>query len=406
MWATLIFLLTYTGVAVGRIPGLMLDRTGIALLGAIAMVVFGAVGLNQAVGSIDVPTILLLYALMIVSAQLRLGGFYTRIARHMTRWCVYPRRFLLLCMLVSAFLSAILANDIICLAFTPVLAFALLEADLNPVPFLLGLAVSSNIGSAATIIGNPQNMLIGQVGQLAFDDFAIWCAPPALAALAGSYLIIVWIYRHRWRSPVRPEVQGPAPVWQPFNPWQSFKGVAAAAVLVALFFTSVPRELSAIAIAGLLLCSRKMKSRNIIELIDWHLLTLFCALFVVIEGISAAHVPERIMAMVSSGGIDLQNPLVLTGISTLLSNMVSNVPAAMLLVRFLDVAQPAQWYILALSTTFAGNLITIGSIANLIVIEQARNCGINIDFKTHAKTGLSVTAWSLLVLVGWIYVFY
>jgi Na+/H+ antiporter NhaD/arsenite permease-like protein len=404
MWATLIFILTYAGVAVGRIPWLMLDRTGIALLGAIAMVVFGAVGLDRAVGSIDVPTILLLYALMIVSAQLRLGGFYTRIARSMTRWCANPRRFLLLVMAVSAFLSAILANDIICLAFTPVLAFALLEAGLNPLPFLLGLAVSSNIGSAATIIGNPQNMLIGQVGRLSFDAFAIWCTPPSVAALIGSYLIIVRIYRRRWTTDMRPEPEGAAPVWQPFNPWQSFKGVLAATVLVGLFFTPLPRELSAIAVAGVLLCSRKMKSRSITELIDWHLLTLFCALFVVIEGISAAQVPQRIMAMLSAGGVDLQNPFVLTGISTLLSNMVSNVPASMLLVQFLDAAQPRQWYILALSSTFAGNLITIGSIANLIVIEQARNSGIAIDFWTHARTGLTVTAWSLVVLVGWIYV--
>jgi Na+/H+ antiporter NhaD/arsenite permease-like protein len=403
MWATPIFILTYLGVAIGRIPGLMLDRTGIALLGAIAMVVVGAVGLEQAVGSIDVPTILLLYALMIVSAQLRLGGFYTRIAGRMTVWCVYPRRFLLICMLVSAFLSAILANDIICLAFTPVLAAALLQAGLNPLPFLLGLAVASNIGSAATIIGNPQNMLIGQIGRLSFDAFAIWCGPPALAALIGSYLIIVGLYHDRWKASLRIQPEGPAPVGPTFNLWQSAKGVAAAAMLVALFFTTIPRELSAIAIAGVLLCSRKMKSRHIIELIDWHLLTLFCALFVVIEGLAAAQVPQRVMALLGACGVDIQAPLVLTGVSTLLSNGVSNVPAAMLLVQFLDPAHPEQWYILALSSTFAGNLITIGSIANLIVIEQARNSGILIDFKTHAKTGVSVTAWSLIVLVAWIW---
>jgi len=163
MWAAFIFAVTYVGVAVGRIPWLLLDRTGIALLGAIAMVVSGAVAVDRAVGSIDVSTILLLYALMIISAQLRLGGFYTCIARRIAALCVYPRRFLLVCMGIGAFLSAILANDIICLAFTPVLAYSLLSARLNPMPFLLGLAVSSNIGSAATIIGNPQNMLIGQI---------------------------------------------------------------------------------------------------------------------------------------------------------------------------------------------------------------------------------------------------
>jgi Na+/H+ antiporter NhaD/arsenite permease-like protein len=320
----------------------------------------------------------------------------------MVVWCIHPRRFLLVCMVVSAILSSILANDIVCLAFTPVLAYALLDAGLNPIPYLLGLAVASNIGSAATIIGNPQNMLIGQFGRLSFDAFTAWCGPPAVLALIGSYLIIVWIYRNDWVPDARTVHKIPQPAWPSFNRWQSIKGLAGAAVLMGLFFTAVPRKLSALGIAGVLLCSRRMKTRQIIELVDWHLLTLFCALFVVIEGISTVHAPERLMAMLSGNGIDIHDPLMLTSVSALLSNMVSNVPATMLLVRFLDSARSVQWYILALSSTFAGNLITIGSIANLIVIEQARNFGITITFKVHAKVGLTVTAWSLIVMLFWI----
>jgi Na+/H+ antiporter NhaD/arsenite permease-like protein len=402
MWATIVFILTYIGVAIGHIPGLLLDRTGIALLGAIAMVVGGAVTLGQAVDSIDVPTILLLYALMIVSAQLRLGGFYTRVARSIADLCHHPRLFLLVSMAVSAVLSAILANDIVCLAFTPVLAYSLVSAGLNPMPFLIGLAVASNIGSAATIIGNPQNMLIGQVGQLSFGAFVRYCTPPVLAAFIGAYGIIAWQYRRNWCLPAEQTPMTAAPAWPPFNPWQSAKGITATVVLMILFFTTLPRELSAIGIAGILLCSRKMQSRKIVELVDWHLLTLFCALFVVIQGITLAHVPERLMALLAGYAIDIQAPLVLTGVSVLLSNMVSNVPAAMLLVSFLDSAQPHQWYVLALSSTFAGNLITIGSIANLIVIEQARQCGVTIDFRTHARVGVPVTMWSVLVAVGWV----
>jgi len=404
MWAIAIFTVTYLGVAIGRIPYLRLDRTGIALLGAIAMVVGGSVALDRAVASIDFPTIILLYALMIVSAQLRLGGFYTRVAQGIATLCVHPRAFLLICMAVSALLSALLANDIVCLAFTPVLAYALIGAGMNPIPFLIGLAVASNIGSAATIIGNPQNMLIGQLGRLSFGAFLAWCTPPVIAAFAGAYAIIVWIYRGRWAAAVPEAREERRRYWPLFNPWQSGKGLVAVGVLVALFFTSIPREFSALGIGGLLLCSRKMQSRQIIALVDWHLLTLFCALFVVIEGIGAVHLPEQLVGHLSGQGIDIQHPLVLTGVSTVLSNIVSNVPATMLLVRFLDTAQPEQWYLLALSSTFAGNLITIGSIANLIVIEQAADCGIAIDFKTHAKVGLAVTAWSLLVLMAWIYI--
>ncbi len=404
MEAILIFTLTYVGVAIGHIPGLQLDRTGIALLGAIAMVVSGAVPLGKAVGSIDIPTMLLLYALMIISAQLRLGGFYTRVALQMARWCLHPQLFLLAVMGVGAILSALLANDIICLAFTPVLAYSLLGAGMNPIPFLLALAVAANIGSAATIIGNPQNMLIGQVGQLPFGGFLQWCSPPVIVALLGSYLIIVWLYRGQWAEPPRGgHILARQPAWQPFNAWQSAKGLAAVTLLIILFFTDFHRELAALGIAGVLMCSRKMKSRQMIELVDWHLLTLFCALFVVIEGISAAQLPQHVVASLVDHQVDIRHPLVLTGVSTLLSNVVSNVPAVMLLVQFLQGAPPPLWYILALSSTFAGNLITIGSIANLIVIEQANVFGIAIGFWTHAKVGLAVTAWSLLVLAGWIY---
>lgn len=403
MWAIIIFIITYVGVAVGHLPGLLLDRTGIALLGAIAMVVCGAVTLPQAVESIHVPTILLLYALMLVSAQLRLGGFYTQVAQRLTAGLHHPRLFLLLVMVVSALLSAFLANDIVCLAFTPVLAYVLVGAGLNPVPFLLGLAVASNIGSAATIIGNPQNMLLGQVGMLPFGDFMRYCTPPVLAALAGAYAIIVRRTRRHWILPTQQRMPDGTPGWPVFDPWQSAKGIGATVVLVALFFTHIPRELSAIAIAGLLLCSRKMQSRQIVELVDWHLLTLFCALFVVIQGITLAQLPEQMMALLSDRAIDIQAPLVLTAVATVLSNAVSNVPAVMLLMGFLDTTQPHQWYLLALAGTFAGNLITIGSIANLIVIEQARRFDITIDFYTHARVGIPVTLWSIGVVVGWIY---
>ncbi len=402
--AAVIFILTYAGVALGRIPGLMLDRTGIALLGAIAMVLFGVESIPQATQAVDVPTILLLYALMIVSAQLRLGGFYTWVVLQSTAWLKHPRIFLMIMMILSAVLSAVLANDIVCLAFTPVLALSLYSANMNPVPFLLGLAVSSNIGSAATIIGNPQNMLIGQMGKLHFGQFLRWCGPPSLLSLIAGYGIICWFYRNKFMEPGIVEALPKHNPWPKFNPWQSAKGLFATAVLMILFFTPIPREYSAIAVAGVLLCSRKMRSRHMLELVDWHLITLFCALFVVIHGIGIYRIPETIMAFFTTHGIEIRNLFMLTGISTIMSNLVSNVPAALLLIQFLDPFNHVQWYVLALSSTYAGNLILIGSIANLIVIEQARLFGIRIGFKEHAKTGIPVTLVSLLILTGWIYV--
>jgi len=353
-------------------------------------------------GAVDIPTILLLYGLMIVSAQLRLGGFYTWTAIRITSLFSRPRIFLLVMMLTGAVLSAILANDIVCLAFTPVLAVSLLRTGLNPVPFLIGLAVSSNIGSAATIIGNPQNMLIGQVGKLDFGHFLCWCGPPALFSLAGSYAFIVYKYGNRLFRETGSDINSESEDdWPAFDRWQSIKGLAATGGLIILFFTHIPREISALGIAGILLCSRKMKSQQIMERVDWHLITLFCALFIVIHGITAAGVPDSIMDAMPRNGLVLQNPLLLTGISAALSNMVSNVPAAMLLVRFLDPGNPVEWYTLAVSSTFAGNMITIGSIANLIVMEQARHHGIDISFREHAATGIPVTLFSLGILVLW-----
>jgi len=401
--ATVIFVLTYAGVAIGFIPGLKLDRTGIALLGAIAMAIIGVVPLDQVGAAIDLPTILLLYALMVVSAQLQLGGFYTWTALRVATLVQRPQLFLLIMMVTSAVLSALLANDIVCLAFTPVLTVALLSAQMNPLPFLLGLAVSSNIGSAATIIGNPQNMLIGQAGRLHFGAFVAWCTPPALLSLALAYLLLAWFYRGRFTQQ-NPSSTPMVNDWPEFNRWQSLKGLLLTVVLIGLFFTSIPRELSAITIAGVLLCSRTLSSRAKLALVDWHLITLFCGLFVVIHGISLMNVPTYLIETLDHYGIALGNLYILTGVSTVLSNLVSNVPATMLLIQFLERANPIPWYALAVSSTFAGNLITIGSIANLIVIEQAKRYGVEITFAEHARTGIPVTLLSLLVLVGWIYI--
>jgi Na+/H+ antiporter NhaD/arsenite permease-like protein len=399
--ALVIFALTYIGVALGEIPGLAIDRTGIALLGAVAMIAFGVLDTEQAVHAVDYPTILLLFGLMVLSSQFRLGGFYTHVALNLTRAMHRPQRFLALVMIVSAAFSALLANDIVCLAFTPVLAWSLARRMMNPIPFLLGFAIASNIGSAATIIGNPQNMLIGQVGRLSFYHFFMWCFVPSLASLAAGYVILSAIYRNRWMASNIITVEHGD--WPAYDRGQSRKALIVTGCLIMAFFTSVPRELSALVAAGLLLCSRKMATRSIMGLVDWHLITLFIALFVVVRGIEIAEYPARLVEATRQHGFSFESPYILTAFAALLSNLVSNVPAVMLLIKFLPSDQPVPWYVLALSSTFAGNLITIGSIANLIVIEQARQAGIRISFAEHARAGIPVTLASLSILVLWIF---
>ena len=423
----LIFGITYCGIAVGGVPGLTIDRTGIALLGAIAMVAAGVLPLQAAMGAIDAPTLLLLFGLMLVSAQLRLSGFYTRAAWSLGGLTAQPKKFLLLLMGVSGALSAVLVNDIVCLAFTPILTVAVLRARLNPMPYLIGLACSSNIGSAATLIGNPQNMLIGQVGKLNFGHFLMWCGVPSLLALAAAYGIVLWFYRgtlgsapaeerRNERSTLNgeanpeatPQPDGLRASWRAdgaaAGEWQMWKGLLVAVAVMALFFTRVPRELTALTAGGLLLCSRKMDVRRLLGLIDWSLIMLFCGLFVVIAGVETTGAPEQVLAWLAEHGASMADPYALTAVGAVLSNLVSNVPAVMLLVRFLDGAPAESWYVLALASTFAGNLITIGSIANLIVIEQARGLGVSLTFREHARTGIPVTLASLGIVVVWLLV--
>ena len=244
-------------------------------------------------------------------------------------------------------------------------------------------------------------MLIGQTGHLGFAKFFFWCSPPSLFALFASYLIILWIYRQKIYGQEKKIVEREQPR-QPFSKWQTSKGIFAILILIALFFSSIPRELSAIGIAGVLLCSRKMKTRDIMGLVDWHLITLFCALFVIIHGVSQSGHLDIMMNRLSNMGMNLHNLTILTGISAISSNLFSNVPATMLLISFLDPLEHAQWYTLAVSSTFAGNLFLLGSIANLIVVEQAANCDVKITFSQHATVGIPVTLVSLLILFCWI----
>lgn len=398
--AFIIFLVAYAGIAIGSIPGLVIDRTGIALLGAIAMVITGILTTTEAIQSIDISTILLLYGLMILSAQFRLGGFYTRIALGIVKHVKHPQRFLFLLMLTSAFLSALLANDIVCLAFTPVICVSIIDASMNPMPFLIGLACASNIGSASTIIGNPQNMLIGQIGSLDFGRFTLWCFPPSVLSFAACYLIIIIVYRGRWTKEPVGKLMG-WQEWPPYDAHQSQKGIVLTILLVVLLFTSIPREVTAIAIAGILLCSRRIRTRSILGLVDWHLITLFCALFIIIAGIAKHHIPERMVSLLFSIGIDMDRSYALSLITVVLSTLVSNVPAVILILKNINLTITENLYVLALVSTYAGNLITIGSIANLITIEQAKEYNVHIGFKEHARVGFPVTVITIIIALIW-----
>ena len=195
---TSVFVCVYLGMALGQWPGLMLDRTGIALVGAIVLILVGAIGGDEVRAAIDVPTLVILFGLMVLSAQYASCGFYAWCSRRLARTPAGPALLLALIVAIGGLLSAVLANDVVVFAMTPMLAIGLLRRGLDPKPFLIALTSAANAGSAATIIGNPQNILIGQTGNLDFFAFLAVCGPPALAALVISYLVVLVVWRGRF----------------------------------------------------------------------------------------------------------------------------------------------------------------------------------------------------------------
>ena len=393
-----VFGLVYLGMALGRIPGLALDRTGVALLGAIAMVALGALSLDGAWTTVDMPTLYLLFALMVVSAQFRLAGFYSEVVRRIVALAVAPRTLLAIVIGVAGALSAVLTNDVVCLAMTPVLVEGCTRRRLDPVPFLLGLACASNVGSAATLIGNPQNILIGQTLGLDFARFLLDAGVPATLGLVATWAVLARQFRGRWeRTGDLADAHAP-----PFDRWQSGKALAVSAALIVafLFFEQLPRHGVALACAGVLLLSRRMASRQMLGLVDWQLLVLFIGLFIVNGAFARTGAMTALLGGLRDAGLDASRPVWLFALGAGLSNLVSNVPATMLLLP--AATHPLAGPILALSTTLAGNLFIVGSIANIIVVTSARELGVAIDFRAHARTGIPVTLATLFIAALWL----
>jgi len=389
----IIFLIVYLGMILGGLPFLRLDRTGVALLGAIALISINALSLEQAVASIHLPTMALLFAFMVVSAQMRLGGFYDWVTQKLAGLALSPASLLGVLIAVSAALSAVFSNDIVCLAMAPLLVDACRRRQLAPVPYLLALACASNIGSAATLIGNPQNMLIGQTMRLSFDGYFVDAILPVALGLVLCWGLIVRQAKGRWQEAApAPDAQAPAIA---FDAWQTTKGlVVAGALLVGFLVAPWPREHMALIGAGILLMSRQLRSQNMLGLVDWELLVLFMGLFVVNDALQRTGLPAQIVAASEAMGLRLDHPAPLFGAAFLLSNIVSNVPAVMLLLP-VAAQQPLAGPLLALSSTFAGNLFIVGSIANIIVVDAAARRGVRIDWKRHATIGVPVTLVTL-----------
>ena len=396
-----IFAITYVGMAVGRVPGLKLNRIGIALLGAIALIIFGGVSTNDVVAWINWPTIFLLFGFFVISAQLRLSGFYDLVAGGISARLGHPARFLLVLMLVTGGLSAFLNHDIVCYVFAPVVGAALSRQQLNPVPYLIALAIASNLGAAATLIGNPQDMMIGQVAHLSFGHYLLWSAVPVTVAMAAAYGIIWLLSRKNLQSTLT--VAGESnPQPRPFNRTHTLKGLIILAVVVGLFFSSLPKEVIALAAAGIHLASTRFRTEDLLGLVEWPILVLFMGLFVVTGAFESTGCGDQAVQWLAHRSFDLNAPATLTVATAALSNLINNSAAVMLLLKVVNLSQPATAYILALANSFGGSLFIIGSISNIIVVQQARELGIKISFWDFARLGIPVTLAALAGLLVWL----
>lgn len=401
-----IFLLVYLAMGVGHLPGFKLDRTGAAVVGAMVLLALGYLSPQAAWNAIDYNTIGLLFGLMVVSSAFVVSGFYDRAAEWVGGLQVSPPRLLAILIGVAGGLSAVLTNDVVVVAMTPVLVSITLKRGLNPIPFLLGFCFAANVGSAATIIGSPQNMIAAQALNISFTGFMKVSALPALLGLPLIWLTIALLYRGKWERTQSPSnTAAPSTEIIPFDRTETIKATVVTLIMVGAFvFSQWPHMLIALAGAAVLLINRSISSKDMLSRVDGNLLLLLIGLFIVNQAVAATHLPQHLLTALSGFGLHLNEPLSMLAVMSILSNVVGNNPAVMLVAPFLDgsVNPEALGAAIALGTGFSSNMVIFGSLAGIIVAEQGRVHGVAISFMEFTRAGLPVALLCLILAVGWI----
>jgi Na+/H+ antiporter NhaD/arsenite permease-like protein len=270
----------------------------------------------------------------------------------------------------------------------------------NPVPYLLAVAMASNIGSTATITGNPQNMMIGSFSRISYVEFAAALAPLALCGLVVTIVLIALLHRQEFAGDGSPFSAPEAPIR--LHRVLMWRAMAATALVVALFFAGQPPAKVAIIIGGLLLLTRRVRSQRVYAQIDWSLLLMFAGLFIIVAGAERSLLSGEVVAAASR--LQLDRVPVLSALTAILANLVSNVPAVVLLRPFIDSLHNPQaaWLTVAMAASLAGNLTVLGSIANLIVVQRAAASGVMIGLWDYCRVGVPLTLFTLLIGILWL----
>ena len=390
-----IFLASYFVFAFGRLPATRIDRTAMAVIGAVTMFVFGILSPHTAIESVDFNTLVLLFAMMLIVASLHLAGFFDWVANRVILH-LSPRQLLPGVIFTSGVLSAFLVNDVVCLFMAPLILDICKRMGVRPLPYLLALATASNIGGAATLTGNPQNMLIGTVSGVGYRHFLAHLGPISVVGLLIEWAVMYWFHLRSKASVVElPQSlstdQTPRAATNLRLLWPVIVTVA---VLIGFFLGFHP-PLVAAAGGALLLVRRTRDPRDIYGDVDWSLLVLFLGLFLIVGGAEQAGITSTLTQ--AAERLNLHNSVIFVSVVALLSNLVSNVPAVMLLKNLIpQLHDPhTMWLMLAMSSTLAGNLTIPGSVANIIVVEKARTVT-HISFFEYMKTGVPITIATIL----------
>ncbi|WP_010588073.1 anion transporter [Schlesneria paludicola] len=398
---SVIFGLTYIALAIGKIPRLRVDRAGIALIGAVIMLAVGLIDLKAAAEAIDFETIALLFGMMVLVAYLQIGGFFQVATDRILQLRLGAFGLLAMTMSVSGVFSAFLVNDVVCVALTPLILDLCRRTKQPMMPHLIGLATASNVGSVATITGNPQNMIIGSLSEISYLRFVGRLAPIAILGLVVNFLIVACVYRRSLSSAGRVEVADDPAEAKPIDRVLLMKGSIVTIGVVALFFLGSPIAVVALVAAAIMMLST-IDPSHVYRRVDWPLLLMFAGLFIIVD-VFNTHV-VRGWAIEDWTFVTTSPVIAVSGLSVVLSNLVSNVPAVLLFKPIVPATtNPEQaWLALAMSSTFAGNLTVLGSVANLIVVENARRAGFNVSFQEYLKVGIPVTIITTLLGVGWL----
>lgn len=382
----------------GKSPVFRIDRAGASTIGALVLIGSGVLSFDEAVAAVDYKTIVILFSMMIVVANLKLAGFFELLGNAVIGRVSTQQGLLLAVIVASGMMSALAINDIVCLLFTPVVLMICRASQCNPVPYLLGLATASNIGSAATLLGNPQNILIASMSGLSFYSYFIVAGPVAVLGLAATYFTIAFLYREELQKTLR-TASGCGEY--AFHKYLIRKSLLVLACILLAYMSGYELVLAAGFGAAFLLLTRRVNPNKVYTSVDFNLLVVFIGLFVIVGGVERSGLMAYVIELLPFKEID--NISFFAIVTIVLSNIVSNVPAVLLLKFFIPQADAAHWWrALALFSTLAGNFTVTGSIANLIVVEMAKRQGVAISAKDYFRVGFPLTLITTVISSIWL----